>query len=72
MSKSSSARNVCSHGAFFQRERGKAAMNDDPRSEIHDPEIMPPVPKEEPERLTPEIPPDTDAPDRKAPIRGEN
>jgi hypothetical protein len=34
------------------------------------PEIMPPVPSTEPQRQTPEIPPDKDAPEKNSPIRG--
>jgi hypothetical protein len=37
-----------------------------------EPEIMPPVPKVEPERPGPEIPPDKDAPERESPIRAAN
>jgi hypothetical protein len=46
------------------------AMNDEPKKQ--EPEIMPPVPKVEPERPGPEIPPDKDAPERESPIRAAN
>ena len=36
-----------------------------------EPEIVPPVPEVEAERNVPEIPPDKDAPERKAPARAE-
>ena len=39
---------------------------------IKEPEIMPPVPKGEPERIVPEIPPDKNAPEKKTPTRGSN
>jgi hypothetical protein len=45
-------------------------MNNEPKRQ--EPEIMPPVPKGEPEHLVPEIPPGKDAPERKTPIRGKN
>jgi hypothetical protein len=35
------------------------------------PEIIPPVPETGPTRRAPEIPPDKDAPQKKAPIQGE-
>jgi hypothetical protein len=41
-------------------------MDDDRKGP--EPEIMPPVPKEEPER----IPPDKDAPQKESPIRAGN
>jgi hypothetical protein len=40
----------------------------DNESEIKEPDIMPPVPKGEPERIVPEIPLDT--PEKKTPTRG--
>jgi hypothetical protein len=36
------------------------------------PEIMPPVPKTEPQRGVPEIPPDKDAPEKSSPTKGED
>jgi hypothetical protein len=44
-------------------------MNNEPKRQ--EPEFMPPVPKGEPERLVPEIPPDKDAPERKLPYAGK-
>jgi hypothetical protein len=60
---------VRSTGSFI-KHLGRTVMNNEPKRQ--EPEIMPPVPKGEPERLVPEIPPDKDAPERKTPIRGEN
>jgi hypothetical protein len=40
--------------------------------EIKEPDIMPLVPKGEPERVVPEIPPDKDAPEKETPTRGSN
>jgi hypothetical protein len=37
-----------------------------------EPEIMPPVPKTEPQRTVPEIPPNQDAPEKRSPTTGEN
>jgi hypothetical protein len=37
-----------------------------------EPEIMPPVPKTEPQRTMPEIPPNLDAPEKSSPTKGEN
>jgi hypothetical protein len=45
-------------------------MNGEPKKQ--EPEIMPPVPKVEPEREVPEIPPDKDAPEKKGPIRAKS
>ena len=45
------------------------AMNGEPKK--REPEITPPVPEVEPERNILEIPPDKDAPEKKAPVRGE-
>jgi hypothetical protein len=45
-------------------------MADEPKRQ--EPEIMPPVPQEEPQRNVPEIPPDKDAPEKDAPIRAKN
>jgi hypothetical protein len=45
-------------------------MNGEPRKQELD--IMPPVPKVEPEPEVPEIPPDKDAPEKKGPIRAKN
>jgi hypothetical protein len=36
------------------------------------PEIMPPRPEIEPQRDTPEIPADKDAPEKKTPVQGAN
>jgi hypothetical protein len=36
-----------------------------------EPEIMPPVPKAQPQRSTPEIPADKDAPEKESPTQGE-
>jgi hypothetical protein len=44
-------------------------MADEPKKQ--EPEIMPPVPQEEPQRNVPEIPPDKDAPEKEAPIRAQ-
>ena len=40
--------------------------------EIKEPEIMPPAPQKEPERIVPEIPPDKDTPEKNTPTRGVN
>ena len=40
-------------------------MADEPKRQ--EPEIMPPVPQEEPQRNVPEIPPDKDAPEKEGP-----
>jgi len=45
------------------------AMNEEPKKQ--EPEIMPPVPVVEPDRNTPEIPPDKDAPEKKGPIQAK-
>jgi hypothetical protein len=45
-------------------------MDNEP--EIKEQDIMPPVPKGEPERIVPAIPADKDAPEKKTPIRGWN
>jgi hypothetical protein len=42
-------------------------MNGEPKKQ--EPEIMPPLPKVEPEPEVPEISPDKDAPEKKGPIR---
>jgi hypothetical protein len=39
---------------------------------IKEPEIMPTVPKGEPKRIVPEIPPYKNAPEENTPIRGWN
>jgi len=44
-------------------------MADEPKRQ--EPEIMPPVPQEEPQRKVPKIPPDKDAPEKEAPIRAQ-
>jgi hypothetical protein len=44
-------------------------MNNEPKRQ--EPEIMPPVPKVEPERQIPEIPPEREVPERRTPVRGE-
>jgi hypothetical protein len=48
----------------------EVAMHND--LEIKEPEIMPPAPQKEPERIVPEIPPDKDAPEKNTPTRGAN
>jgi hypothetical protein len=45
-------------------------MDNEPRRQ--DPEIMPPVPNVVPERSTPEIPADKDAPEKKGPVQDAN
>jgi hypothetical protein len=45
-------------------------MDNEPK--IKEPEIMPPAPKGEAERIVPEIPLDKDASEKKTPIRGGN
>jgi hypothetical protein len=37
-----------------------------------EPEILPPVPKSEPQRTVPAIPPNQDAPEKRSPTKGEN
>lgn len=37
-----------------------------------EPEIMPPVPKEEPVRIPPEIAPDKDVPQKETPLRAKD
>jgi hypothetical protein len=49
----------------------KECLMDDDRNRPQ-PEIMPPAPKEQPERIPPEIPPDKDAPQKESPIRAGN
>jgi hypothetical protein len=44
----------------------------DGEPERQEPEIMPPVLKVAPGRSSPEIPPNKDAPEKKAPINGES
>jgi len=44
-------------------------MNNEPKKP--EPEIMPPLPNEAPVRTPPEIPPDTEAPQKEAPLRSE-
>jgi hypothetical protein len=43
-------------------------MDNEPKRQ--EPEIMPPVPKTEPQRIQPEIPPDKDAPEKNSPTKG--
>jgi hypothetical protein len=45
-------------------------MDDDRKGP--EPEIMPPVPKEQPQQIPPEIPPDKDPPQKESPIRAGN
>jgi hypothetical protein len=42
-------------------------MNNEPKK--REPEIMPPLPKEDPVRPPPEIPSDKDAPQKETPLR---
>src|SRR5580658_10118763 len=58
-------------GLFRQRVAGTEGSNMD-QPKLPEPEIMPPVPKTEPQRVVPEIPPDTDAPEKRSPSQGEN
>ena len=44
-------------------------MADEPKTQ--EPEIPPPVPEVEPDRIVPEIPQDKDAPEKKGPIQAE-
>jgi hypothetical protein len=39
---------------------------------LPEPEIMPPVPITEPQRVVPEIVPDTNAPEKRSPSQGED
>jgi hypothetical protein len=65
------SKNDCSRdGLPYAVKKKSDAMNDEPKKQ--EPEIMPPVPKVEPERPGPEIPPDKDAPERESPIRAAN
>jgi hypothetical protein len=45
-------------------------MDDDPKDPA--PEIMPPLPKEEPEQTPTEIPPDKDVPQKESPLRASD
>jgi hypothetical protein len=45
-------------------------MDNDPKQP--EPDIMPPHPKEEPDRVRPEIPPDKDVPQKETPLRAED
>jgi len=47
---------------------GCQIVSDQPKSP--EPEIMPPVPQAEPQRDTPEIPPDKNAPEKNSPSKG--
>ena len=50
--------------------QGEATMDNEPKRPA--PEIMPPVPKTEPQRSEPEIPADKDAPVKDSPTKGES
>jgi hypothetical protein len=52
---------------LYDNNRGWTIMDNDPKRP--EPEIMPTHPKEEPERVRPEIPPDKDAPQKESPLR---
>jgi len=45
-------------------------MHNEPK--IKEPDIMPPGPQREPERIAPEIPSDKDLPEKNTPTRGGN
>jgi hypothetical protein len=46
---------------------GRTVMDNNPKRQ--EPDIMPPHPKEEPDQIRPEIPPDKDVPRKETPLR---
>jgi hypothetical protein len=60
---------AASQGCFLKRVARTEAMDQPKRPE---PEIMPPVPKTEPQRPVSETPPDEDAPQKDSPSKGED
>jgi hypothetical protein len=69
--KGSANRNVYGAAGLFRQHVVTSEGNMD-QPKRPEPEIMPPVPNTEPQRIVPEIPPNQDAPEKRSPTKGEN